>query len=69
MFEVFVHKNQLYNFLILKEPIQLITDPVIPDYFRLYIPFKDIMINSYKTYSTVELLTFRKRLLRWLKRK
>ena len=69
MIEIFINKDQLYNFLILKEPVQLITDPIIQGYFRLYLPLNNILINTYKTYSTIELLTFRKRLKLWLKRK
>ena len=69
MIEIFIDKNQLYNFLILKEPVQLITDPIVQGYFRLYLPLNKVLINSYKTYSTVELLTFRKRIKSWLKRK
>lgn len=68
MIEIFVNKNQLYNFLILKEPVELKTDPIVPEYFRFYLPLNKILINSYRTYSTVELLTFRKRVKLWFRR-
>ena len=68
MIEIYVHKNQLYNFLILKEPVELRTDPIINEYFKLYLPLNKVLINTYRSYSTIELLTFRKRVKSWFKR-
>ena len=69
MIELFINKNQLYNFLILKEPVELKVDPIVPEYFRIYLPLNKVIINSYQTYSTVEIATFGKKVKRWFKRK
>lgn len=68
MLELYVHKNQIFNFLILKEPVTLITNPYDENYFKFYYDTKKVHIEVYKTYSTVELLTFRKKVKLWKKR-
>lgn len=70
MIRFYVNKNQLYNFIILKEPIQLIPEVIDSDHFEVYYDPKDLIFTTYRTYTTVELKTFRKRLKRlWKKKK
>lgn len=70
MIRFYVDKNQLYNFIILKEPIQLIPEVMDANHFAVYYNTKDLIFTTYKTYTTVELKTFRKRLKRlWKKKK
>ena len=68
MIELYINKNQIFNFLILKEPIVLITNQLDEGYFKFYYKLKDIHIEVYKTYSTVELMTFRKKVKLWMRR-
>lgn len=69
MIKFYVNKNQLYNFIILKEPIQLLPSVMDQDYFEVYYDHKDLIFTTYRTYTTVELKTFRKRLKRLWKKK
>ena len=70
MIRFYVDKNQLYNFIILKEPIQLIPEVMDADHFAVYYNAKDLIFTTYRTHTTVELKTFRKRLKRlWKKEK
>lgn len=61
MIKFFVNKNQLYNFLELKEPVQLVNYIFSEDYFEFNYELKDVIINIYNTTATIELSTFRKR--------
>lgn len=70
MIKFFVNKNQLYNFLDLKEPVQLINNIYDEDYFEFNYRMKDVIINIYNTTATIELSTFGKRVKnRWQKLK
>lgn len=68
MIRFYIHTNQLYNFLILKEPVQLYNNVIDENYFEVYYNPDDLIITTYRTYSTVELKTFRKRLKNLWKR-
>lgn len=68
MLEVYINANQLFNFLFLKEPVVLITNPFDDKYFKFYFKLKDVHIEVYKTYSTIELLTFRKKVRLWMRK-
>lgn len=68
MIKFFVNKNQLYNFLYLKEPVQLVNYIFSEDYFEFNCKQKDVIINIYNTTATIELSTFGKRVKnRWQK--
>lgn len=68
MIKFFVNKNQIYNFLYLKEPVQLVNYTFSEDYFEFNYKMKDVIINIYNTTATIELSTFRKRVRnRWQK--
>lgn len=68
MIKFFVNKNQLYNFLYLKEPVQLVNNIYSEDYFEFNYKQKDVIINIYNTTATIELSTFGKRVKnRWQK--
>ena len=68
MIKFFVNKNQIYNFLYLKEPVQLVNYTFSEDYFEFTYKMKDVIINIYNTTATIELSTFRKRVRnRWQK--
>ena len=68
MIKFFVNKNQIYNFLYLKEPVQLVNYTFSEDYFEFSYKMKDVIINIYNTTATIELSTFRKRVRnRWQK--
>lgn len=69
MIKFYVHKNQLYNFIVLKEPIELINEILDTDHFALYYDPKKLIFNTYRTYTTVELDTFRKKVKRLWKNK
>lgn len=70
MIKFFVNKNQLYNFLELKEPVQLVNHIYDEDYFEFNYKPKDVIINIYNTSATIELATFRKKVHnKWLKLK
>lgn len=69
MLKFYVNSNQLYNFLILKEPVQLIAHSIKEDDFELQFEDKDLIITTYRTYSTVELKTFKKKLKSLFSRK
>lgn len=62
MINFYVHKNQLYNFIILKEPVVLLNDVLDSDHFLLCMDINKLILKQYRTYTTVELKTFRKRL-------
>lgn len=68
MIEIFIHKNQLFNFLFLKEPVVLVPNPLDENYIKFSYNVKDIHIEVYKTYTTVELMTFRKKVNLWMRR-
>ena len=61
MIKFYVHKNQLNNFLYLKEPVKLENVIIDDNYYELTYPIKDIIIKTYRTYSTIELNTRKKR--------
>ena len=61
MIKFYVNKNQIFNFLELKEPVQLINNIYDEDYFEFNYDPKDVIINIYSTSATIELSTFRKR--------
>lgn len=68
MIKFYVNKNQIFNFLELKEPVQLINNIYDEDYFEFNYDPKDVIINIYSTSATIELSTFRKRVRnKWLK--
>lgn len=68
MIKFFVNKNQLYNFLYLKEPVQLVNNIYSEDYFEFNYKQKDVIINIYNMTATIELSTFGKRVKnRWQK--
>lgn len=70
MIKFYIHKNQLYNFLILKEPVQLYNNVINDEFFEVYFDPKKLIISTYRTHSTVELDSFRKRFKRlWKKNK
>jgi len=70
MIKFFVNKNQIYNFLYLKEPVQLVNYTFSEDYFEFNYKMKDVIINIYNTTATIELATFRKRVRnKWQKLK
>lgn len=69
MITFYVHKNQLYNFLVLKEPVELVNYIMSNDYFEMQYNPKDIIINYYKNHTTVELKTFKKGFKRLWKKK
>jgi len=68
MIEIFIHKNQLFNFLFLKEPVILVPNPLDENYIKFCYNIKDIHFEVYKTYTTVELMTFRKKVRLWMKK-
>lgn len=61
MIKFYVNKNQLYNFLELKEPVQLVNNIISEDFFEFTYNTKDVIINTYKTFATVELNSKRKK--------
>ena len=61
MIKFYIHKNQLYNFFDLKEPVELLNTTFDSDYFEVYFNVKDVIIKTYRTHSTVELNTRKKR--------
>lgn len=67
MLKLYIHENQLYNFLILKEPVRLINNAISEAYIEVNISHKDLIITTYNTYTTVELKTLRKVVKRWMK--
>ena len=69
MIKFYVHKNQLYNFIVLKEPVVLINEVLDSDHFALYMDVNKLILTQYRTYTTVELNTFRKRLKKLWKKK
>lgn len=69
MIKFYVHKNQLYHFLTLKEPITLISNIIDDSYFEVMYRPKDLIFTEYRTYTTVELKTFRKKVRNIWKRK
>lgn len=70
MIKFYIHKNQLYNFIVLKEPIQLIPEVMDSDHFAVYYDADDLIFTTYRSYTTVELKTFRKRFVNlWKKKK
>lgn len=60
MMKFYIYKDQLYNFLILKEPVELISGVQDEKYFEVIIPTKKLIFESYNTYTTVEIKSFRK---------
>lgn len=68
MIEIYVNSNQLYNFLVLKEPVALTPNPISESYIRFVLPLKDVHIEIYRTYSTIEFMTFRKKVKLWMKK-
>lgn len=61
MITFYVHKNQLYNFLELKEPVELINYIMSNDYFEFRFRSDDVIISYYKNHTTIELNTRKKR--------
>lgn len=61
MIKFYVHKNQLDNFIYLKEPVKLENLIIDDNYYELIYPLKDVIIKTYRTYSTIELNTRKKR--------
>lgn len=68
MVKVYVHINQLYNFLIYKEPVELRISSFSEDYVELILKVNKIIINTYNTYSTIELDSFKKKIKRGWKK-
>lgn len=74
MITVYIQVNQLRNFLINKEPIQLFNNPVNENYFQLQLNTKDLVFTEYPTYITIELKSRRIKIIRlwrklWKRRK
>lgn len=69
MIKFYIHKNQLYNFIVLKEPIELLNEVMDTDHFEVHYDPKKLIFNTYRTYTTVELDTFRKKVKRLWKNK
>ena len=68
MIRFYVNLNQLHNFLDLKEPVQLLSFSVDDNFIEFNYKLKDVKIISYRTHSTIELMTRKKRRRdRWLK--
>lgn len=66
MVTVYIHINQLNNFLINKEPITLISMPTNENFIECMFNSKDLIFTEYNTYVTVELKTIKKILkLKW----
>lgn len=68
MIEFYVHENQLVNFLVLKEPAELVVNPISDRHVKLLFDVKKVRVINYKTYSTIEILTFRKKVRLWMRR-
>lgn len=60
MIKFYVHVNQLHNFLIYKEPVELNTSGVSDKYVELIMNNNKLIFTEYTTYITVELKTFKK---------
>lgn len=61
MIKFYVHRNQIHNFIDLKEPVQLINVTYDDNYVEFLCSMKKIKIVEYRTYSTIELKTRRKK--------
>lgn len=61
MIKFYVHRNQIHNFMDLKEPVQLINVTYDDNYVEFLCSMKKVKIVEYKTYSTIELKTKRKK--------
>lgn len=68
MIRFFVDKNQVYNFFKLKEPIVLENEVLDNNHFEVYYPANKLIINTFRTYSTVEIKTKRKVFKLWIKK-
>ena len=64
MIKVYININQLYNFLIYKEPVELRISSFNTDDVEVILKFNKIVINTYTTYSTIELDSFKKKIKR-----
>lgn len=62
MIKVYIKLSQYYNFFDLKEPVMLLVDPMTKDAVEVYLNTKDVIITEHKSYSSIELKTFRKSL-------
>lgn len=61
MLRIYIHINQLKNFLIYKEPIELIiSDPIDSNYMELFIDIDKLIFVEYRNYITVELKSRKK---------
>lgn len=61
MIKFYVNLNQFHNFVDLKEPVQLVTFMLDDNYIEFNCDIKQVKIVSYRTYSTIELMTNKKR--------
>lgn len=61
MIKVYVPINQLHNFLIRKEPVQLVIVPLNESYSELIVPTKKLIFTQYSGHLTVEFKTFKKK--------
>lgn len=61
MIKFYVNINQLHNFIDLKEPVQLVSFMLDDNFIEFNCSIKDVKVVSYRTYSTIELLTRKKR--------
>jgi hypothetical protein len=68
MIEVYINFNQLYNFLYLKEPVTIVFSPISDQYVKLLLDMDKVHLEFYRTYTTVELLTFRKKVQLWMRK-
>lgn len=70
MIRFFIKQSQLHNFFHLKEPIVFLAqDNMMNDVVEVYVKAKRLKFTEYKTYISVELDTFGKKVKRWIKRK
>ena len=68
MIQVYIHINQLNNFLINKEPVELNILPPNENFVSLLLPTKDLIFTEYHSYISIELKTFKKLLKRGWKK-
>lgn len=60
MVKAYIHINQLNNFLINKEPVDLVIVPPNENYIECLLNTDKLIFTEYNTHITIELKTFRK---------
>lgn len=61
MIKCYINVGQLDNFINLKEPVQLVLLPLSDNYVEVYLDIKKVDIINYRSYSTIELKSRKKK--------